>query len=216
MRIVFTVALLFVSKFIFSQRKLEFEKIKQQIKTNELSIYIFCRGTKSKSALIAHEFNYSDTNITHIGIGLINKNGFTIYNVSDIPSKTNSAFRVDSLESFLNSNDVYYFSIWEYKSTKLEIKDLINFCNSFKSKKIIFDNSFLLTNGDTLYCSEFCANVLKKINNKKFELNSNRIRLNNALYEAVLQRAIFDFFPVDFFEKTQFFKKIYATKINSL
>lgn len=203
----------FVSNNILAQRITEIEKIKNQFKANESSIYIFCRGTKSKSVLIAHKFNYSDTNITHVGIGYYKNHKFIIYNVSDIVPIANTALRVDTLESFLQSEDIYFFSAWQYQTTKRKIRKLKNLLDSYTLKNIVFDASFELNNADTLYCSEFCAEVLKKFKKRNFYIPPNEYRLKNTLLEIVLKRQKLIYFPVDFFQKLNLFKIAFQTKL---
>ena len=53
------------------------------LKFKKHTIYLFSRGTKTKSGLIADKFNISDKNITHVGIGFIKNDSLKIYNVID-------------------------------------------------------------------------------------------------------------------------------------
>jgi len=57
-------------------------------------LYIVVRGTKTKQRFIAHNFNLIDSNITHVGIGLLDKKDkkFKIYNI--IPTNSGAAFTI--------------------------------------------------------------------------------------------------------------------------
>ena len=48
----------------------------------EDNIYLVCRGTTNKQNFIAENFNISNREITHIGIGLYEKDSLNIYNIS--------------------------------------------------------------------------------------------------------------------------------------
>lgn len=187
--------------------------IEKKLKLTKTEIYIICRGTLRKSALIAHTFNYTDTNITHIGVGFIENGKLLIYNVIDIYEKNKSALIVDSLESFLLDKDAYYYSIWKVESNYKEVEKLKLSCFKIAQKKIFFDIAFNNTYDDTLYCSEFCVRALKMANNKKFNFYPAKKKLSNALYEAVLKRKELIYFPVDFFQKDNRFKKIFESNL---
>lgn len=175
-------------------------------------IYIFCRATYSKAGLIAHGFNYTDTNITHIGIGFIKNNRVLIYNVTDnIAGET--ALQVDSLGSFAAPGEVYYISIWECDNTPEELERARQICAAASTRSIFFDASFTIADDDTLYCSEFCAAVLKAVNPCKFRYSLRLLVLRNALYKSFLQRKMLLYYPVDFFQQDDRFKKIFECRI---
>src|SRR5258706_11941884 len=99
---------------IRAQRQQEIDFIKKKVDFDENCIYLFCRGTSSKTKLIAQHFNLGDSNITHVGVGYYERNHIVIFNVIDVNRVT--ALRKDSLDTFIGSPDVYYFSIWECNS----------------------------------------------------------------------------------------------------
>ena len=191
------------------QRLRDISNIRQQTVFETNKIYLVCRGTTSKSSLIAHQFNIADTNITHVGIGF-NKNGkLNIYNVTDI-SHGRSALVLDSLESFIASPDVYYLSIWEFNSNPLEILRLKKICSDYYLRKIWFDAGFKINDDDSLYCSEFCAIVLKKLQNGLLNFKPRTIVLKNLLYEQILERKQMIYYPVDFFQQGNIFRKVFS------
>jgi hypothetical protein len=59
----------------------------KKIKFGESSAFIICRGTTTKSVLIAKKFNIKDRKITHCGIGLFNNGALQIFNVVDNAKK---------------------------------------------------------------------------------------------------------------------------------
>ncbi|MEP6673796.1 MAG: hypothetical protein ABJA78_01525 [Ferruginibacter sp.] len=199
---------------IDAQRVKDLYNITQQSEFRENNIYIVCRGTKSKSSLIAHRFNIADTNITHAGIGFYKNGKILLYNVTDIYDHSKSALVVDSLESFVVSSDVYYLSIWECNSSPLQIKKLENICHSYGTRKIFFDASFRINDDDSLYCSEFCALVLEKLDPVKFNFKPLVIDLNNRLYEKILERKKLSYYPVDFFQQNSSFRKIFSYRFS--
>lgn len=181
-------------------------------RVNENNIYIFCKGTASKSGLVAQKFNLTDTNITHIGIGYFDGNNAYIFNVFDNKLTTN-AFKVDSVSSFLAPHDVYYFSIWECNNSINEFLKFKEALMLFLERKIIFDWAFDLNNGNQhLYCSEFCAKILYSLDSEKYFFKPTITVLNNSFYESVLERKQLIYYPVDFFKQSKHFKKIFETR----
>lgn len=173
------------------------------------NFYIVCRGTQRKAGLIAKKFNYSDTNITHIGIGYLKNSNFEIYNVVDGKTNSNSALIIDSINSFIRGKDTYYFSIWKCNNSVQDLVTLKLIINSFLNKQIYFDFSFEILNNDTLYCSEFCALVLAQIDQQMYKFHPRILTLNNDLYELILKRRIITYYPIDFFQKNVLFQKIF-------
>jgi len=182
--------------------------LKESIQLKENTIYIFARGTTTKSGIIAHAFNIADTNITHVGIGFYEGHTTRIYNVADVTNKT-GALLIDSLETFISGEDVYYFEIWEATVTDREFITFRKCLKKEASKHIVFDSFFKLQDDDTLYCSEFCNKILQKTDISKFNFKPSSVLLNNPLYENILGRKKLLYFPVDFFEQNKYFKKIF-------
>ncbi len=174
-------------------------------------IYLFCRGTRSKAGIIANKYSNTDKMISHVGIGYIENNKVYIYNVNDISDNKRSALFIDSVQSFIAVPAAYYFSLWEYGSSRKELAKLKALCQSYKKRKIIFDYQFKIADNDTLYCSEFCNNILQKAI-PRFFFKPSIILLENKLYEVFLNRKQLVYYPADFFEKNRSFKKIYEVK----
>lgn len=184
------------------------QDLSKEITLHKKSLFMVCRGTYSKSALIAQKFNIKDRNITHCGIGFIKNDSFLIYNVSDIHS-TQSCLIIDSLSSFRKSADVYYLGIWECRLNTKTLETIKRHCEDYAQKKIAFDYSFILDDSDMLYCSEFCARILNAANQPELYFRPVELQLKNEFYEAFLKRKVLLYFPVDFFEENKGFKKIY-------
>lgn len=174
----------------------------------EEMIYIVCRGTKSKQGIISKNFNLLDKNITHIGIGIFIKNKFKVYNVTnDIGYKTNS-FVIETLESFLNRQDLRYCAIWSLKRPKGLRQRIIENCESYRDKFIYFDNVFNLNNGDSLYCSEFVVKILNASGIKPSIKPTLKI-LNDYFLEQISGQKQISYYSVDFFLNFRSIKKIY-------
>jgi len=178
------------------------------ISFDTLSIYMLCKGTKSKMPIVARQFNYEDTNSTHVGIGLVINGKLVIYNM--VNTSREIALRQDSMGSFLQDETVFYFSIWKANGTQLELKRLRSFIEKKVNSRPGFDNMFDLNNGDQLlYCSEFCLKALIAANKKKYSFQPRVISLENQLFENILKRKILKYMPVDFFQRSTYFKKLY-------
>ena len=181
----------------------------KNLKLNNFSIYLICRGTKAKSGFIAEKFNLQDKNITHIGIGYIENNSLKIFNVSDVKKENESSLVIDSLNSFI-TKDTYYLSIWEYKNSYSDLQELKRICIKYKTAKIEFDFSFNIEDDKKMYCSEFCSKVLMEVNQSKFKFDPNTVKLE-PFYSKLLKKSTLTYYPVDFFETNQNFTKIYDT-----
>ena len=185
----------------------------KNVKFAENTIYIFCRGTKTKSGLIAGKFNLKDRQITHVGIGFIEKKQLKIYNVIDCDS-SKTALVIDDLKSFIG-DEVFYVSIWKCKNNRQEFLTLKKTCLEYSSHKVYFDYSFDLSGkGNALYCSEFCSRVLRMTNAKKFNFHPQKMKLQ-SFYKAVLRREELLYYPVDFFQESDCFLKIFETNFNT-
>ncbi|MCP9753060.1 hypothetical protein [Ferruginibacter sp. HRS2-29] len=173
-----------------------------------MAVYMVCKGTRSKIPIIGKEFNLRDTNITHVGLGWIEKGRLIIYNmVNDQPDK---GFRQDSIADFLRGNDIYYWSIWKTVASNEERERIRKFVSGIAVLNPKFDNMFDLDNGDSLlYCSEFCKRALFMMAPEKYSFPPVKIPLNNPLYESILDRKILTYIPVDFFQGSPLFEKIY-------
>lgn len=185
----------------------------KNLRLNNFSIYLICRGTKAKSGFIAEKFNLQDKNITHIGIGYIENNSLKIFNVSDVKKENESALIIDSLNSFV-TKDTYYLSIWEYKNSYNDLKELKRICTKYKTAKIKFDFSFNIEDDEKMYCSEFCSKVLMEINRSKFKFSPNTVKLE-PFYSTLLKKSTLTYYPVDFFETNENFSKIYDSYFTS-
>lgn len=209
MRFTFTVLLCVFISNLFAQNKTDMAFIKQKLQLKENKIYIFCRGTKAKLSLIAHQFNLIDTNITHTGIGFVENERVSIYNVTDNSNHLKSALVLDSIESYISSPEVFFLSIWEFNNTIKEFHNLKFSLGEYQNRKVVFDSFFNINHDDTLYCSEFCALILNEIGTDKYLFRPTAISLNNPLYQSYLERKTLVYFPVDFFESNKKFKLIF-------
>jgi hypothetical protein len=200
--VTFTLMLVLLELQLYSQAVANFESLS----LNQNSFYLVCSGSHQKQGLIAEQFNISDKNATHVGIGVVEENVLAIYNVNN-DQEVNSALSVENFKSFTSDRDLRYCSIWEYKSTRKEIRKLAKILRNQLSKRIVFDMDFDVSN-NKLYCSEFCSKVLNRWNPKLFEFELTQKKLD-SFYSTALSREILYYFPVDFFQVNLKFKKIY-------
>ncbi|MBA2745704.1 MAG: hypothetical protein H0U44_05715 [Flavisolibacter sp.] len=205
---VFFTCLFYLS--VQSQERKNIQKIKSQISLSENKIYILCRGTKSKSGLIAQKFNIADKNITHIGIAYKQNQRLVIFNVVDERNHIN-ALVIDSLESFI-TQDTYYLSIWEAGNSPEDFNRMRKLLNHFRTKKIYFDASFNIRNDDTLYCSEFTAAILNAAFPPANRYPPTLKNLDDRFYQLFLRRKKLEYYPVDFFQASGLFRKIFEVR----
>jgi len=170
--------------------------------------YLACRGTKSKAGLIAEKFNLTDPCSTHVGIGIMADGKLQIYNVTNEHSGGQSALVMDSVESFTGLPDATYFCLWRCRVSSEKIEKLKAILLDYEKKSIAFDFDFDAATDDKLYCSEFCAKVLCELDAVKFNFPLSEIALD-SFYSMALKRKTLKYWPVDFFEQTGQFGKIY-------
>ena len=158
-------------------------------------IYIFCRGTTLKQHLVSNAFNIIDSNVTHVGIGYLDNYKIKIFNVTNV-SRVQNSLKVEDFESFISIDDAFYYSIWELNMGNMFFRRVKKILSESVCHRVSFDYAFLLNNGDSLYCSEFCAEVINAV--KKIVVPTKKA-FNNKLYEAILGRVSLEYYPVDFF-----------------
>jgi Permuted papain-like amidase enzyme, YaeF/YiiX, C92 family len=202
MRLIILLVAICLSTSVISQRsnflsKTQKSGVKQLLLDKEI-IYVFCRGTSTKSNLIAKFYNLEDTLSTHVGIGFFKEGKLNIYNVSTNPVKS-SALRIETIEEFINPDDVYSLTIWKVDLSKKEKLKVMAYCSNYRRKKIKFDYRFTIAKDDTLYCSEFCANLFNTINAKKFHFTPVSKNIEHTLSEVLLNKKVLLYYPVDFF-----------------
>lgn len=190
-------------------------QLNQKTKFNRGSVYLITLGTLRKTAMIAGNFNYTDSSSTHIGIGIFKYGKVWIYHVTDYSTDRGSALLKETLEKFIDREDVYYFSIWETKPGRRVKRKIIYQCISYSKRKIYFDAGFEINSDDTLYCSEFCAKVLLESKCKLFKYQPRICEINNRLFENILGRKYLEYYPVDFFRVNNAFKKLAGYRVTS-
>ena len=126
MRFLMLLTFLFQGIDTYCQRQNVIDNIKQHAQFLENTIYLFCRGTRTKSYLIAHNFNKADTNITHVGIGFLENGKLLLYNDTD--NNRGSALQIDSLASFISSSDVYYLEVWKMRTRPKDFNSITKAC----------------------------------------------------------------------------------------
>ncbi len=161
-------------------------------KQPEHHIYFVGRASLQKSALIAKEFNLADTLISHVGIGIQEREGLVIFHVEDKP---NNALVKSTLPEFVR-NQEFYYCVYALPVSKEEIGKLKNILANHKP--VEFDNQLMLGN-QALYCSEFCFNVLISLDPQKFRFIPVTKLIENPFIASYLGRKSITYVPVDFF-----------------
>lgn len=178
---------------------------------NEDNIYLICRGTKNKQNLIAEKFNSQNKEATHIGIGIVENDSLSIFNISIDKKVNQSSLIIEKWNEFTNLPDIFYLSVWEIESDKEKIIQLKSILNNYFKEIIDFDYNFSLDDDNNLYCSEFVAKVLNKLNIFHYETNK---KPTNSLLKNITDKEEFEYFPVDFFLQNPQAKQIYLKTIN--
>lgn len=177
-------------------------------KLQENTLYIFCRGTATKSGFVAKQYNIIDTQITHTGIGYFKNGVARIYHVTD-DKHVKNALQVSSMKSFAVPETIH-LSIWEIPMERRAFNTTVAMLHRSATRKIIFDRQFSLTNSpDSIYCAEFCAIVLAEAG--VFSV-PRTIYLKDKLAASFLDRQLFTYFPADFFLQIPGIKKIFTWK----
>lgn len=169
-------------------------------------IYLICRGTRQKVGLIAEKYNLKDTKSTHVGIGFFQGKNLIIYHVTN-DHEGSTDLEIESLTEFKSPQDLFYMSIWVCQSSMKEISQLKKILQEYSKHKVIFDTDFKAHN-QKLYCSEFCVEVLEKLNPKKFKFPLKRQTLD-FFSAKILGCEVLEYYPVDFFQSSIYFKKIF-------
>lgn len=199
--------LLLMPVYLSSCKNEDNEPYKHHKNLDESKAYLIFRGTESKEGIIARKYNIKDTNVTHVGIFLSENNQWSVYHVAN-QTVNDSSFVKEPFGSFIDpkKENIKYFSIWEILMSESEIKNLRNHISDFEKQKIVFDNQFIFYN-DKYYCSEFVCDVLRNVNQKKFDFEIYKKKLNN-LESIYLRRDSLEYYPVDVFLYNSHFKMI--------
>lgn len=171
------------------------------------SLYIVGKLSNAKSSYV-RKYNDFYKDINHISIGYFIGDEFYISHVSD-REDSKDAFIIEKWDNYLLSSSGYKkIVIWEYSGMYLNKNRFQNTIERYKESKVVFDFDFDLNNSkDTVYCSEFCYNILKEsISGISFEP---RTIILDDLEKAYLGRDTLTYYPVDFFLVHPDFKKVY-------
>ena len=205
--------LIFAITFLLLFQNLSAQKVViSDLKLNDSTIYFFIRGTKAKTVITTEKCNIQDQFSSHVGIGYFDGKQLKIYSVSNENSENESALKIDSLESFFTSK-TKYFAIYKCNNNYEELMIMQSVCDNFAQQKITFDDKFEIDNGNAFYSTEFCANVIKQTNPKKYNYAPLNVNLDETS-AAYLGRETLQYFPVDFFQTQNNCSKIYETFIS--
>ncbi|WP_296381044.1 hypothetical protein [Winogradskyella sp.] len=174
---------------------------------NKEKAYLIFRGTNTKEGFFAREFNIKDTLSSHVGFTLFDSSRWNVFHVLENKNSTTD-YNVEILDGFLNKekNKVFYYSLWEIESLKLEeIDSLRKIIKRYKSKKITFDKNFSHKDSTKLDCSEFICEALNKINSDKFNFEFHKRELK-GIYKTYFKKDTLEYYPVDMFQSNANFK----------
>jgi hypothetical protein len=164
------------------------------------TLYLITVGNPSKTHLIAKQFSGRDTVSTHVGFVIRQEGKPVIIHVTDIdPSR--SALRMEVLDNFLNASRFHYVSLWRVILSNDDFVKVRDRLDSTNGTHVTFDYDFDLTNGNSLYCSEFCAGVLNDVDIDGIGFVPEQRRLSE-FYQKVLKRDVLSYYPVDFFQSS--------------
>jgi hypothetical protein len=181
-------------------------------KLNKNSSYLIFRGTETKQGYYARSFNISDSINSHVGILLFSNKSWSIYNVSDFRGKRND-LQVQTLNQYLNCKDgkVTSISIWRINAKENFNKFLLKEIEKMMNNDIVFDKAISLNN-EKLYCSEFVANTINKIDNS-FKILPLKKKLK-GLSKRYFKKKYLEYYPVDIFQYHCKFTKIKKWDLN--
>lgn len=191
------VVLLLASIAANSQFHKQFDRV-----IKDSTLYLITSGNKSKTALIAQNFNLRDTVSTHVGIAFKRDGKAHVFHVTDVDRQLN-ALKLEPVDQFLESASVIYASLWRIAITTSEWTQFEQRLDLLSIRRCDFDYDFLLNNGDKLYCSEFCALLLSEVTCGRINFSPVAKPLDE-FYRSVLHRDDLIYFPVDFFNATPF------------
>ncbi|MCW3161110.1 YiiX/YebB-like N1pC/P60 family cysteine hydrolase [Chryseobacterium oryctis] len=196
---------LIIVVFSFNHFNSLYERI-HHINFDNQTVYLIQRGTTGKLGNIAKDFNIKNKYASHIGIGFIHNNKLSIYHVYVDKNQKNNNLYIESLEEFIQPEDINYLCVWrlqEINPQKFESikKSLIQ----SEKENILFDFIFKEDNNN-YYCSEFVA---KKLEESGVHIMKNNTKPISGIAKQALDRDTLTYFPVDGFENSRQINKIF-------
>ena len=203
-RFIFMVAFLLLQVNAFAQLRVDFSKIP----LDDATFYIVSRGTNSKAGMVASVFNTVEYCSTHVGLAIAEDGELQVYHVANDNPDHKTALVKESAEAFSACEGAVYFSIWQYQSSLEVLPKLNSLLQDYAAKEILFDYDFDASDDSKMYCSEFCVKVLRTVNDYAFNFPLATIRLD-ALCAFALGKETLVYWPVDFYQTSGDFKKVY-------
>ena len=180
------------------------------LKLNEDNIYLICRGTTNKQNFIAENFNLTNKDITHIGVGIYEDDGLKVFNISIDKKINNSSFIVETFKDFISLNDIFNIEIWKINGCKENTIKLKSILNRYFEKSIGFDFGFDLNDNENFYCSEFVAKTLNELNDFRYNTTHKE---SNRILKKITKKEKFEYFPVDFFIQNPNITQVYKNNL---
>lgn len=171
-------------------------KIKN-LELNENSIYLIQRGTTGKLGNVAKDFNIKNKYASHLGIGYIKNNALLIYHVYVNKNDKGNSLYVETIDNFIQPEDLNYLSIWQLKNIDPQKFNAIK-STLVQSEKQNINFDFNFDKGSkAYYCSEYIVDELKK---NGIEIMSYHKKGVTGMISQVLKKDTLTYFPVDGFE----------------
>lgn len=162
-------------------------------------LYMFGRGSDAKSALLSAHFNITGSPISHVGIGVVVDTGIAVAHVVNDAGNRESALWIQSVNEFMLVPGIRYAAVWRKLIHRSEFQKINEQVKALYMQCVTFDYDFQIGGQYRLYCSEFCALLLRDLFRGDKICEPVQKILNNDLLEAYLNRKVFTYYPVDFF-----------------
>jgi len=169
-------------------------------------VYLITRKSADKDAQFIQKFNLSDEEISHVGLGLVNKGDLMVTHVMPNLSTDETHLKHESLASFY-TRETSHLTIWEALPDLFDYSTVERQVRHFQQRKVTYDQDFQ-PDSDHLYCSELVAKVLNAAlldDRKVFTLTERKL---GSYFAQVLEREIMLYYPADFFLVSGLFQKV--------
>ena len=198
-KILITIATLLLAIVIFiSFGQLPLKYKVRNLKLDSHSIFLIERGTTGKAGNISKTFNLHNPYASHLGIGLMKNDTLTIYHVDIYKSKRKDNLYVQSINDFVNVQDINYLSVWKLENVNdQKFRQIKNTLLQSENETFNFDFNFEKDNKQ-YYCSEYVVKILEENAIHIFKPHSKKIE---GVAKQFLGKNVISYYPVDSFEK---------------
>ncbi len=166
--------------------------------------YLVFRGTNTKEGLVSKEYNKSNNKPSHVGICMYQDPEWLVYHVLSPRKKDSTALIIENIDSFFDveKESIYNASIYVIDNlTTYEILKLKRQLQKYEKLNLQFDLSFKSKDTTKVYCSKFVRDLLRNVNNRKFKVETSKVKLK-PLHSVYLGQDSLEYYPVDVFQCT--------------